>query len=669
MGRSPERVDTAKQPVMTRLEALLQAARQSQFLEVISPDEATRRFHARLRLEPLGIELVALDQALGRVIAATIQAPVDVPAFDRATVDGFAIQAAASAGAHAGRPAVLTLNAEVLTPGLPPRLSVGPGNATPIATGGMLPRGADAVVMIEQTELLEGSSPRIAIVRPAVAGQFVAFAGTDIARGETLLRSGQVLGSRELGLLAAVGLAEVAVWRRPRVAILSTGDEIVAPGQALRLGAVYDSNAAILAAAVQEQGGEPVPLGIIADDETALDAALAEALQQDLVILSGGTSKGAGDVTYRCLKRLGEPGIVVHGVALKPGKPICLAVHQGKPVIALPGFPTSAIFTFHEFVAPVLRRYAGLALRSAASVKATAPVALLSERGRTEYVMVSLIATENGLAAYPIGKGSGSVTTFSFADGFIAIDQRCEVLPAGSEVSVQLLTERVEPADLVVIGSQCAGLDLLLSRLKACGFTVKSLYVGSHGGVQAAGRGECDIAGVHLLDPVSRVYNRHLLTPELRLLPGYKRLQGIVFRAGDARFEGRTPAAALTAALADPDCLVVNRNAGSGTRILLDHLLEGRQPPGYAVQPKSHHAVAAAVASGRADWGLAIAPVARLYGLGFIPVQDEHYDFLVPVARWERPAVKALRALLADAEVRRELAEMGLFVEEADAVV
>ena len=201
---------------------------------------------------------------------------------------------------------------------------------------------------------------RCEIGRAVTAGENVSYAGTDIARGETVLRAGQVLTSREIGVLAAIGLAQIRVCRRPRVAILSTGDEIVPPGSPLPLGAIYDSNAAIIGAAVAELGGEPVHLGVVRDDEPALAAALTAALRHDVVLLSGGTSKGAGDLSYRVASRLGDPGIVAHGVALKPGKPICLAVSQGKPVVILPGFPTSAIFTFHEFVAPVIRAFAGL---------------------------------------------------------------------------------------------------------------------------------------------------------------------------------------------------------------------------------------------------------------------------------------------------------------------
>lgn len=634
--------------------------RQTQFLTVITRDEASERFRRHLKLEPLGIDTVALGAALDRVLGEDVVAAVDVPAFDRSNVDGYAVQAADTFGASEELPRSVQANAEVLTPGVVPGETVRTGRATAIATGAMLPRGADAVVMIEHTDPVEADGVGvIEIGRAVTPGENVSYAGTDIARGETVLRAGQPLTSREIGVLAAIGVAEVKVFRRPRVAILSTGDEIVPPGSPLPLGSIYDSNAAIIGAAVTELGGEAVQLGVVRDDERALEEALGEAMRHDVVLLSGGTSKGAGDLSYRVASRLGDPGIVAHGVALKPGKPICLAVSHGKPVVILPGFPTSAIFTFHEFVAPVIRAFAGMPPGGRQTVTATLPMRVNSERGRTEYLLVGLVQSGEGLAAYPMGKGSGSVTTFSGADGFITIDQHTEMLDAGTEVPVQLLAQRLEPAELVVIGSHCVGLDAIVGELIRRGLRCKTMHVGSMGGLRAAQRGECDVAGVHLMDPATGVYNRPLLTEAIELVPGYRRLQGIVFRQGDARFAARNVEQAMAAALGDPGCAMVNRNAGSGTRILVDRLLGERRPPGYGVQTKSHNAVAAAVSQGRADWGVAIDTVAKQYGLGFIALQEEHYDFIVPRARMESAGVRAFRELLADAGMRARLGGLG----------
>jgi len=285
---------------------------------------------------------------------------------------------------------------------------------------------------------------------------------------------------------------------------------------------------------------------------------------------------------------------------------------------------------------------------------------IASERGRTEYLMVSLVRGDGDgpLAAYPNSKGSGAVTAFSQADGFIVIGQHVESVPAGTPVEVQLIG-RAHLADLVIIGSHCVGLDVLIGRLQSEGISVKTLNVGSTGGLAAAKRGECDIAAIHLMDPETGEYNRPFLTAALELVPGYRRLQGIVYRKGAPRFEGRSLEDAIGGAIVGQDCLMVNRNAGSGTRILTDRLLGGAKPAGYWSQPKSHNAVGVAVAQGRADWGIAIETVARQYGLGFIPAQDEHYDFIVPKARLARPAVQRFRAVLEEPVTRDALTALG----------
>lgn len=648
---------------MTEIEAAIaRLARQEQFLDVIDRDEATARFHRHLLLKPLPAESVPLSRALGRVLAQPVISTFDVPGFDRASVDGFAVRADDTAGASERAPKRLRLNAEILTPGKEPRLAVERGTATLIATGGMLPRGADAVVMIEHTETVEGDGSVIEIRRAAAPGQFVAFSGSDIARGETVLRAGTRLASREIGMLAAVGRAQVEVHRKPRVAIISTGDEIVSLGKPIRPGAVYDSNGAILAAAVEEVGGVPKPLGIGPDDDVVLARLIEEGLATcDMVIMSGGTSKGAGDLCYRAVAHFSDPGIVVHGVALKPGKPLCLAVTRNKPVIVLPGFPTSAIFTFHEFAAPVIRVMAGLRAEQAATVEAILPLRVTSEAGRTEFMMVSLVpgAKEGALAAYPTGKGSGAVTSFSQADGFITIDRDVETVGSLTPVTVQLIGRSLQLPDLVVMGSHCVGLDAILERLQAEGISVKTLNIGSTGGLAAVKRGECDVASMHLMEAETGEYNRPFLTPALELVPGYRRMQGIVFRRGDPRFEGRSVEKAVAAALADPDCVMVGRNAGSGTRILIDRLLGGAKPPGYWAQPKSHGAVGVAVQQRRADWGIAIESVARQYELGFIPLQEEHYDFVVPRARLQRDPVRRFIALLGEPSMQETLSSLG----------
>jgi putative molybdopterin biosynthesis protein len=647
-------------PEIALLDAVRAAARQEQFLEVVSAEDAKTRFESHLDLAPLGAESVSLADALGRVLAHDVAAPIDVPPFDRANVDGFALRAADTTGATEATPRRLVLNAEVLACGHAPKLTIAPGTATTIATGGVVPRGADAVVMIENTELIDAAAPAIDLRRAAAPGQFISYAGSDIARGETLLRRGATISSREIGMLAACGFAEIDVVRRPKVAVLSTGDELVALGKPLRPGAVYDSNGAIIAAAVTEAGGEPVALGAYPDDETALEKVVSDALAScDMVVLSGGTSKGAGDLSHRIVSRLGEPGVIVHGVALKPGKPLCLAAVDEKPIVVLPGFPTSAIFTFHAFVAPVIRQKAGLPPESAVTVDATVPVRIPSELGRKEFVLVALVAGENGPIAFPLAKGSGSVTTFSQADGFLEIDALRTSVDPGTQAKVTRIGQARAP-DLVIAGSHCVALDAVLSALSEQGFAARTIAIGSMGGVAAARRGECDLAPIHLMDPATGIYNQQYAKDGLALVRGWQRMQGVVFRNGDARFDGKSAPDALKAVLADPECHMVNRNAGAGTRILIDQLLGAARPPGYGNQPRSHNAVAAAVAQGRADWGVAIQSVAAMYRLGFLTLSPENYDFLLVESRRARPAVVAFIKALADPAVRAQISTLGM---------
>jgi molybdenum cofactor synthesis domain-containing protein len=631
---------------------------QDQFLTILSREEALARFETALFPRALPSDLRPLADALGCVLAEDVVAPIDVPPFDRSNVDGFAVRSADLASVSEAAPMRLVLNDEVIACGTAPKKPVLSGTATSISTGGPAPRGADAIVMVEHTQ---PAGPRaIEVRRAASPGQFVSYAGSDIARGEALLRAGTLIGSREIGMCAACGIAQVSVVRRPRVAVISTGDELVQPGQPLRPAAIYDTNGAIVTAAISENGGEAAFLGAIPDDEEQLEAAMRKALAgSDMLVLSGGTSKGAGDVSHRIIARLGKPGIIAHGVALKPGKPLCLAVCDGKPVVILPGFPTSAMFTFHDMIVPVLRRMAGLPPRSDAKVTAKIPVRIASELGRTEFVMVSLVEGDAGLIAYPTGKGSGAITSFAQADGFLRIDALAEQMPAGSEAEVTLFTPHVRVPDLVIVGSHCTGLDLVTAPLARAGLLVRSIAVGSLGGLAAAKRGECDFAPIHLFDEKSETYNTPFLADGLELVPGWRRMQGIVFRKGDRRFEGLSAQDAVRAALADPTCIMVNRNQGAGTRILIDKLLGDARPDGYWNQPRSHNAVAAAVAQHRADWGMTIAPVAHEAGLGFIPFAEEHYDFAIVQARRQRPAVQAFLDALASDESSAALTRAG----------
>lgn len=639
---------------------------QKQFLEVVSRDVAWQRFESAVNLHPIGEESVALSESLGRILSRDVHSRVNVPSFDRSNFDGFAVRAIDTAGATEEKPVKLALLDERLLPSVVPTQPVSTGSASLIATGAMLPRGSDAVVMVEYSDVI---GEHVEIRHSVAPGTGVSFAGSDISHRETVLRQGDLLTSRETGVLAAIGETEIEVWQRPKVAVISTGNEIISPEKAMQPGLVYDSNSRVIADAVRELGADPIEMGIVNDDADLLASMLEQALDvADVVLFTGGTSKGEGDLCYQVVKLLDDPGIVAHGVALKPGKPICLAVTSGKPVVVLPGFPTSAIFTFHEFVAPVIRRLQGRSAPRTNLITARLANKVISEVGRTEYLLVRLVETASqretiaDFSAYPMGKGSGSVTTFSQADGFVTIERHQELIDEGEPVQVTMLGRELPIAQLVVIGSHCIGLDFLLSEMQRLGYRSKLITVGSTAGLQAAKDQHCDLAGIHLLDPETNCYNEPFVTDGLELLKGYTRRQGLVYRKDDPSFPLDKPQSMIDRVKLDPTCVMLNRNSGSGTRILIDQLLAGTRPEGYANQAKNHHAIVAAVEQGRADWGIAIEPAVQSDTLAFIPVMEESFDFVIPASRSSMPAVMAFRELLASPTAINALRRLGFGV-------
>lgn len=631
--------------------------KQDQFLKLATAEEAATRFYDAIKPQTLGEEKISLMDCLDRILSRDVVSKINVPFFDRSNFDGFAVKAEDTFGAEEMEPITLSLNEEKLACGVLPRQTLNSGTANIIATGGVLPRGANAVIMVENTLPGEGI---VKVLKPAVPGTGVAFAGSDIGAEETVLHLGERISSRETGVLSAIGVTEIRVFKKPRVGIISTGDEIIAPGAVMEIGKVYDTNGVIVANALKEIGCEPVSLGIVPDDELALEDVIRKALSLDFIILSGGTSKGEGDLNYRVIQKIGNPGIIVHGVALKPGKPLCLAAINNTPVAILPGFPTSAIFTFTKFVVPLLKIMAGLSADAEEGIEASIPMKFNSQKGKTEFEMVNLVSTENGYSAYSMGKGSGSITTFAKADGYIEIPRQTEQLQSGEKVRVHLLGKTTRPADLIFIGSQCIGVDFLIGLTRRQGFNCKVIPVGSMGGVRAVKRGECDIAGSHLMNENGE-YNSYLLDGQQLLVKGYTRKQGILYRSEMTLFDQLKNdfEGTMQCAIKDNELRLINRNRGSGTRILIDKILKGNKPEGYYSETKSHNAVGAAILQKRADWGMAIERVALDMGLAFFPVQDEEYDFIIPKNRLEKPAIKAFLEMLHLDSTRERLIKMG----------
>jgi len=629
------------------------------FRELVSIDKAKELLFSKFKPK-VEVEEIPLLEAYGRILAEDIYAKIDVPPFDRAVMDGFAVKAEDTFDAMEDNPVRLKLIGCV-SAGEMPAVEVEKGTAVEISTGAVVPKGANAVVMVEHTTTKNGY---VYVYKPVAPMQNIASAGSDIMAGELLVRKGTVITAREIGLLSAVGVDKVKVFKKPKVAVISTGNEIVEIGKELEAGKIYDINLYTLSAKVLECGCIPIPLGIAKDSYEDLKAKIEEGLKRaDVVITSGGTSAGLGDMVYRVFEEFGE--VIVHGVAVKPGKPTVIAVAGDKVLFGLPGYPVSALMIFEVLVAPLLREMAGLGSVKPNVVKAVLPVKVYSEIGRREFRPVALVKAD-GFIAYPFTEYSGAISTLAKADGFIEIPENKVFLEEGEVVEVTLFGE-FKPADLVIIGSHCVGIDVLLDVLnRREPISAKVINVGSTGGILAVKRGEADIAGTHLLDE-SGEYNipylkRFGLSGKAVLVKGYEREQGFIVAKGNPKnikgFED----------LLRQDVTFINRNPGSGTRILLDMKLKELAEKlglsfeevkakirGYEVEAKTHTSVAVAVLMGKADVGLGIKTVADYYGLDFIPVRPEEYDFVIRKDRLEKREVRMFLDALKSDEFKQEV--------------
>lgn len=408
------------------------------FRRLFTLDEARQVVKQHLKPKPLGLEEIPLLEAHNRVLAEDVTSALDIPPFSRSTVDGYALKAQDTFGAEENLPKKLRICGTVHV-GEPPSAKVVHGEAVEIATGAPIPEGADAVVMAEYAERRDGE---VYVYSAVAKDENVMKIGSDIGKGETVLKMGQLLSSREIGVLAALGIATVKVYSVPRIAVLSTGTEVTEPGRGLRLGKIYDINAYSLCAAVLESGGKPVYLGVVPDDKLELRNALEHALSAaDMVITSGGVSVGPKDAMPQTLDSLGKPGVIVCGIAIKPGKPTTIALINGKPIFSLPGHPASALMTFHLLVRPTIQLMAGRKVKKTPKVKAIAAMRMFPARGRRTFITVKLKrGKSNRLLAMPVPAGlSGAITTISKADGYVEIEEDRQFIDADEEVTVHLL--------------------------------------------------------------------------------------------------------------------------------------------------------------------------------------------------------------------------------------
>ncbi|MEM2972320.1 MAG: molybdopterin-binding protein [Candidatus Bathyarchaeia archaeon] len=408
------------------------------FRKLLTYEEAKKLIKEKLKPKPLGVEEVPLLEAHNGVLAENIIAPIDVPPFNRSTVDGYAVKAEDTFGAEENKPAKLKICGTVNV-GEPPKIAVENGTAAEIMTGAPMPEGADAVVMTEHTQR---ENDALYVYSAVTKNENVMKAGADIKKGETTLKSGQLLGSREIGVLAALGIAKAKVYTIPKVAVLSTGSEVTEPSGKLQHGKIYDVNAYSLSVAVLESGGKPIHLGVFPDDAVVLQKALKHALEvADIVITSGGVSVGPKDVVPQTLNSLGKPGVIICGITIKPGKPTTVALIGEKPVFSLPGHPTSALLVFHLLVRPIIQRMAGRKKLGVLKTRAFASVRMFPAKGRRTFVMVKLKRDAvNRLVAEPVPFGlSGAITTLANADGFVEIAENQQFIEVGDEMQVRLI--------------------------------------------------------------------------------------------------------------------------------------------------------------------------------------------------------------------------------------
>jgi putative molybdopterin biosynthesis protein len=606
----------------------------------------------------LSAEEIALEEGLGRVTARPVWASVSAPHYHAAAMDGYALNSADTRGA---------------TDRSPVRLVIGE-QAQYVDTGDPLPDWADAVVPIEHVEPIGRTENQRALEVVRLRASVAPWAnvrpmGEDMVATELVLPAGHTLRPVDLGAVAGCGHEAVIVWRRPRVAVIPTGSELVEPGTKLSPGQIVEYNSLVLSTQVQSWGGEATRYPIVEDHFETIRSTVAEAgREHDLVLIIAGSSAGSEDYSARVVRDLGQ--VLVHGIAVRPGHPVILGMldldgeetTDGKnvPVIGIPGYPVSAVLTGEIFVEPLVARWQGRAPLEPKQVKAVLTRKVHSSLGDDEYLRVTVGRVGDRLVAAPLSRGAGVISSLVRADGIVLIPAGVQGVQAGEEVEVRLYRTMAEvERTLVVLGSHDLTIDLMAQHLAVRGARLSSANLGSLGGLIALRRGEAHLAGSHLLDPESGEYNlayidRYLPDTPVVIMGLVNREQGLILPHGNPKgLSGLED-------LAGGDVRYVNRQRGAGTRVLLDYHLEqlgisGESIPGYEQEEYSHLLVAASVASGRADCGMGIRAAAVALDLDFIPLFQERYDLVIPRRHFEHSKMRPLLDLLQDQDFRRDV--------------
>ena len=597
-------------------------------------------------------EHIAVFEACGRVTAKAVYATICAPHYAASAMDGVAVKASVTFGATETTPITLS-----------------EGQFTVLDTGDPIPEGCDAVIMVE--DIVKNADGSITIHAAAAPWQHIRQIGEDICAGEMILPAHTVISPSAIGAMIAGGVLEIDVLRRPLVGIIPTGDEIVPPCTDPRPGDILEFNGSIFSSMVRQWGAEAKVYPIVPDKFEQIKAMVEKASSEcDLVILNAGSSAGREDFSVRVIRELGD--VLYHGIAMKPGKPAILGRRGSVPVLGVPGYPVSGIIVVEQFLKPLIERWLcnGAVPAQYAEAVLTRPV--VSGLKYQEFVRVRMGYVGDRLMASPLSRGSGVVSSFMKADGILEVPQGTEGYEAGATVRVRLLSSMEKLKNtLVVIGSHDPLLDELgdMMHLEDNSVSMSSAHVGSMGGIMAIRRGECHAAGCHLLDSATGEYNltfikKYFPKGGVRLVRCVGRQQGLMVAGGNPlgleKFSD----------IARDDVRYVNRQKGSGTRILTDYLckkenVDANSVYGYEREELTHTSVAAQIASGSADAGMGIYSAARLYGLDFIPVCIEEYDLIIPDHAWDSPAVRQMIATLRSTEFAEKLKALGGYTIDA----
>lgn len=603
-------------------------------------------------LESAVPEKLPVLSSLGRISAEPVFARVSSPNFNASAMDGIAVKAKATFGASEANPMRLLKGRDFIY----------------VDTGDPITDPYDAVIMIE--DVVEIDSETVEIIKSAAPWQDIRPIGEDIVANEMIIPVNHEIRPVDIAAMLSGGITELMAVKRPRVAIIPTGTEIIEPDEPLVLGKIIESNSRMFEGMVREYGGEPVRLKPVPDDYRLLKETLAKAVEEnDMVIINAGSSAGSEDFTVKLIGELGQ--VLVHGIATKPGKPAILGIIGNKPVLGIPGYPVSAYFVFETFAKPLIRRYLRQGITTRPKTEAVLSRRLISSLKHTEYVRIKLGMVEEKLIATPLSRGAGATMSLVRADGIITIPKNSEGVEAGEKIQVELMRNIEDIRNTIVsIGSHDLIMDMIGSMLhrRDSRLNLSSAHVGSMGGLMSLRRGEAHMAPIHLLDEETGIYNESYirkLFPDggIALVKGVKRIQGMMVRKGNPKnIKGFRD-------FSREDIQFVNRQKGAGTRILTDYMLkkEGIAPTeisGYEREMTTHMAVAAAVSSGSADVGVGVLSAAKAMELDFIPIGVEEYDFAIPVKHMQLDMFRQFIDIIESQEFKDMLEGLGGYAAE-----